>query len=211
MRRIDDAIAILVASELVTNAVMHGAEPITLAADWDGVCVYLHVSDGTPDTAAVKAQAPHPDHTGGRGLILVETLCRRWGADGKKVWGGTRTRPRDRLIHTAGVSPCARQSRSTCSFLVCTRHAGHTATRLPRLPPRHGRSTEDVQPLRDRDHAGRVLARGRWRRSFTFLGRRGGCCVSVKSRMAEYAAARIQIKVAGTELWHVRKQRTAGS
>lgn len=90
MRRIDDAIAILVASELVTNAVMHGSEPVTLAADWDGVCLYLHVSDGNPDVAAVRAQAPRPDNSGGHGLILVDGLCRRWGATshpgGKKVW-----------------------------------------------------------------------------------------------------------------------------
>jgi hypothetical protein len=31
-RRADDAVALLVASELVTNAVMHGAAPVTLAA-----------------------------------------------------------------------------------------------------------------------------------------------------------------------------------
>jgi anti-sigma regulatory factor (Ser/Thr protein kinase) len=89
-RHVDDSVALLVASELVTNAVMHGTEPVTPAADWDGVCLYLHVADGSPDLAAVKAQSPESEQFGGRGLMLIEALCRRWGVarhpDGKKVW-----------------------------------------------------------------------------------------------------------------------------
>ncbi len=88
--RVDDAVAVLVASELVTNAVMHGEPPITLSADWDGQSMLLRVSDGSPDINAVRVRRSGPEVMGGRGLLLVESVSRRWGVsehrDGKSVW-----------------------------------------------------------------------------------------------------------------------------
>jgi anti-sigma regulatory factor (Ser/Thr protein kinase) len=88
--RVDDAVAVLVVSELVTNAVTHGTEPVTLSAGWDGRCILLQVSDGDPDVGAVRVQQSGPNTVGGRGLFLVEAMSVRWGVsehrDGKSVW-----------------------------------------------------------------------------------------------------------------------------
>jgi anti-sigma regulatory factor (Ser/Thr protein kinase) len=81
---------LLVVSELVTNAVIHGAEPIEVQVSWHGDRVRIEVTDRDPDAAAVAARGPRPDRPGGRGLRIVETLTRRWGVvpavDGKTVW-----------------------------------------------------------------------------------------------------------------------------
>lgn len=84
--------AMLVASELVTNAVVHsGAGPEDLLA--------VHVKFGAgrllisvrdPGTSGLSAK-PHPqgDPFGGLGLRLVEELSERWGAErrrGQRVW-----------------------------------------------------------------------------------------------------------------------------
>lgn len=78
----------LLTTELVTNAVRYGGEPIELrlrrAAGW----VRVSVSDGGPGTPQVR-HVP-PTATGGRGVALVDTLARRWGSEtagaGKTVW-----------------------------------------------------------------------------------------------------------------------------
>jgi anti-sigma regulatory factor (Ser/Thr protein kinase) len=115
--QVDDAIAAIVASELVTNAVLHGAAPVTLAVDWDGVCMLVQVSDGAPDVAAVKAPRPDPAKLGGRGLMLIENICRRWGVAahpvGKMVWaefepgpailGNGPTTLQSRIAHAQGI------------------------------------------------------------------------------------------------------------
>lgn len=51
-----------------------------------GRCLGIEVDDASPAPARVR----RPDHTGGRGLLLVTRLATRWGTDyrdgGKTVW-----------------------------------------------------------------------------------------------------------------------------
>lgn len=74
--------AMLLASELVTNAVRHsGCQPtdhITLRAAVRGSVVRLEVSD--PARSASVPRLPGPDDPfGGMGLRVVEALADRWG------------------------------------------------------------------------------------------------------------------------------------
>lgn len=83
----------LVVSELVTNAIRHGAAPVRLCVvslPGDGATVIrVEVSDGNP-AMAVPVTDPTITATGHRGLLLVNEICRRWGCDpqphGKRVW-----------------------------------------------------------------------------------------------------------------------------
>ena len=71
----------LIATELVTNAVVHGRGRITLKARIVGDVLRVEVVDeGTGQADRVRAQAPSDEATGGRGLQIVEALSRRWGA-----------------------------------------------------------------------------------------------------------------------------------
>jgi len=72
----------LLASELVTNAILHGPRPacdyvieVTL---WraDGY-LWLAVSDAGDDTIP-ELPTPCPDDPGGRGLLIVQTLADEW-------------------------------------------------------------------------------------------------------------------------------------
>jgi hypothetical protein len=89
----------LLASELVTNSVQayerarHSADPaiapvIRLWLTSDQLSLAIHVWD-TCDEMPVRHDAS-PDAIDGRGLLLVETLSKDWGAyreaDGKVVW-----------------------------------------------------------------------------------------------------------------------------
>jgi anti-sigma regulatory factor (Ser/Thr protein kinase) len=68
--------AVLLISELVTNAVLHGAGPIHLTIDVDGA--RFSVSDQGLGRPAVR-QDPGAD--GGWGLRLVAQIARRWGVE----------------------------------------------------------------------------------------------------------------------------------
>jgi serine/threonine-protein kinase RsbW len=78
----------LLASELVTNAVMHGEPPIELDASVDGQVARVTVSDH--DARMPSLRRPGPDDASGRGLAIVEALSSRWhaepAAEGKRVW-----------------------------------------------------------------------------------------------------------------------------
>jgi len=84
------AIAVLLANELVTNAIRHGGErTVTLRiALVDDGRVRVEVSDGGPGRP--ELQSADPDRENGRGLHMVATLAERWGvrssATGKTVW-----------------------------------------------------------------------------------------------------------------------------
>lgn len=82
-----DAI-LLVASELVTNAVEHGGGAERLELEREPDAVVLRVSDRGP---GLPEQRPRPlDSVRGRGLALVEALTSGWGYQqedgGKSVW-----------------------------------------------------------------------------------------------------------------------------
>jgi anti-sigma regulatory factor (Ser/Thr protein kinase) len=77
--------AVLLISELVTNAVLHGTGEIRLIIDIDGADARFAVADegeGTP----VVSDTPGPD--GGWGLRLVGQLATRWGVleERTQVW-----------------------------------------------------------------------------------------------------------------------------
>lgn len=82
-------LAILLVSELATNAVVHagtGFEVRVYRSGPDGILVEL--SDGSP-LLPVRSEPPQWA-TGGRGLLIVDTLAARAGIDartpGKVVW-----------------------------------------------------------------------------------------------------------------------------
>ena len=81
--------AVLLASELTTNAVVHGRSGFEIAVSSDDGRLRVEVSDadpGIPQVQWVPAGA-----TSGRGLLIVETLSSDWGVTpleggGKTVW-----------------------------------------------------------------------------------------------------------------------------
>ena len=87
---IDVDVVTLLASEVVTNAVLHGTGPVQVfvARRSHGVRVEVRDNgDGRPELGA-----PRTDAAGGRGLFLVDSLAAGWGVEraecpaGKVVW-----------------------------------------------------------------------------------------------------------------------------
>lgn len=91
---IDDAV--LLVSELVSNAVQHGNGDVTLSMlDVPGGW-HLRVHDN--DSAEPLVRGVDLSSEGGRGLVLVDALAQDWGtdqlpADGKDVWFTLTTSP----------------------------------------------------------------------------------------------------------------------
>ena len=91
---VDDAS--LVASELVTNSILHSRTSVRLTLRSDGLnFVRVEVYD---ENTRVPVHCPPPsDATSGRGLSLVDATATRWGtdrlADGKTVWAEIGLRP----------------------------------------------------------------------------------------------------------------------
>lgn len=81
--------ATLLVSELVTNAIMHGAGEVTLSVACTDRDLSVGVSDESPVTPSVDHNPP-VDRAGGRGLFLVEKLASAWSytvyPGGKTVW-----------------------------------------------------------------------------------------------------------------------------
>jgi anti-sigma regulatory factor (Ser/Thr protein kinase) len=92
---IDGTDLTLLVSELVSNACVHGAEPIRVRLDVDQVRVRVEVEDGSPMMPEIKR--PDGRSTIGRGLLIVESLSSAWGAQrvgaGKVVWAEVPIRP----------------------------------------------------------------------------------------------------------------------
>ncbi|MEV8428738.1 SpoIIE family protein phosphatase [Streptomyces chartreusis] len=77
----------LVVSELVTNAIRYGAPPIQLRLIRDRTLI-CEVSDGSSTSPHLRRA--HAYDEGGRGLLLVAQLTKRWGSrqtgSGKTIW-----------------------------------------------------------------------------------------------------------------------------
>jgi len=83
--------ALLLVSELVSNAVLHARSAMVVTASWSAGNGVLRVTvrddqgDGEPRVRHADADA-----TSGRGLEIVQMLASRWGVardhDGKAVW-----------------------------------------------------------------------------------------------------------------------------
>ncbi len=69
---------LLLASELVTNAVRHGRPPVHVHAEVSAGVVRVEVDDASP--SPIRPQDPDLDDLGGRGLQLVEMLSSAWGS-----------------------------------------------------------------------------------------------------------------------------------
>ena len=80
--------AVLLVSELVTNAVRHAYGPCRLVVSFDGDTVEFSVEDGDPQVPVVR-NARVLDESG-RGILLVGALADEWGvrpsAGGKSTW-----------------------------------------------------------------------------------------------------------------------------
>ena len=80
--------AVLLVSEMVTNAVRHGGPPLVVEVDCDEVSLQVRVRDGS--RVLPVARDAGPEDEGGRGLQLLDLLSHEWGiepaADGKTVW-----------------------------------------------------------------------------------------------------------------------------
>ena len=81
-------VVLLLGSELVTNAVVHGGGPVRLRVGAAGGALLLEVADTSP--APPLARAAGPDALHGRGVHLLALLSSAWGVrpdpPGKTVW-----------------------------------------------------------------------------------------------------------------------------
>ena len=83
-------VALLLTSELVTNAILHARTPVQLGVLVDGDRALVCVADRLPESTTLSPRAHSHDRPGGRGLALVEDLADTWGTTtytgGKTVW-----------------------------------------------------------------------------------------------------------------------------
>ncbi len=82
--------ALLLASELVSNAVLHGAPPIGLSIQLSpgGDSVRVEVHDGSPQLPPARAPEISQVREHGRGLQIVDTLAAAWGSRPGEASGG---------------------------------------------------------------------------------------------------------------------------
>lgn len=89
------ALAGLVVTELVSNAVRHAGTRIDLAVSHTDRHLHLSVRDYTCRPARLVGPAGE-DQPGGRGLLIVEAVAASWGCtptrDGKVTWASVSTR-----------------------------------------------------------------------------------------------------------------------
>ncbi len=86
--------ALLLVSELVTNAVRHGRAPAHLDLTVEADVIRVSVHDSAPELP--KERTPGLGDFSGRGLVIVATLASSWGVEvvgapddgevGKRVW-----------------------------------------------------------------------------------------------------------------------------
>jgi anti-sigma regulatory factor (Ser/Thr protein kinase) len=89
--RLDDdmlATALLLTTEVVTNAVQHTSGPLRLRAHLGPVALVVEVEDFSED--GIRFAPPDDAAECGRGLQIIEALATRWGTErthlGKLVW-----------------------------------------------------------------------------------------------------------------------------
>jgi CheY-like chemotaxis protein len=95
---IDDAL--IVVSELVTNAIMHARSACDLRLKDAEHILRIEVIDGGHGSPELQRPSAHAEH--GRGLLLVSAMCAAWGVDtlgdGRKmVWAELKRTADDRV------------------------------------------------------------------------------------------------------------------
>ena len=80
--------AVLLTSEIVTNAVLHARTPYRLTVEYTNPELVVEVADTCHDLP--RPIEPHAEAERGRGLWLVDQLSERWGTallpEGKVLW-----------------------------------------------------------------------------------------------------------------------------
>ncbi|HEX4978750.1 MAG TPA: ATP-binding protein [Acidimicrobiales bacterium] len=98
-------LAVLLASELATNAVLHARTDFTVRLLVDDETVRVEVEDANARPPVIGYTPT--EATSGRGLHLVQDLARAWGVvsrpDGKVVWFELPVHAAVRADATAGV------------------------------------------------------------------------------------------------------------
>lgn len=79
----------LMASELLTNAVLYAGGDIRLLVSVADGVIRVEVRDASGDRPVLRR--PPADSTSGRGVAIIDALASRWGVDdvgsgGKAVW-----------------------------------------------------------------------------------------------------------------------------
>ncbi|WP_155370664.1 ATP-binding protein [Catellatospora vulcania] len=81
---------LMLASELVSNAVLHGGGAVTMSLERTGEFLRIEVADRSPQPPVPR----QPDVEGGFGMGIVHRLSPRWGVrsvlGGKVVWADYR-------------------------------------------------------------------------------------------------------------------------
>lgn len=81
--------ACIALTEMVNNVVAHARTPMTVRLAPQDSTLHLAVRDHSSRLPTFAGLSP-PNRAGGRGLLLIDTVARRWGSsaipDGKVVW-----------------------------------------------------------------------------------------------------------------------------
>ncbi|MGB8651939.1 MAG: ATP-binding SpoIIE family protein phosphatase [Mycobacteriales bacterium] len=82
--------ALLLVTEIVTNAVVHAGTDVELAVEVKDGRLWVEVVDRSPGSLPVVQELPDQTREGGRGVFLLHSLATEWGTrhftDGKAVW-----------------------------------------------------------------------------------------------------------------------------
>jgi anti-sigma regulatory factor (Ser/Thr protein kinase) len=104
----DGGVAALLVSELVTNALRYGAQPMRMVARNTGDNLRIEVHDargGEPP----RLRRAAPDSTNGRGMMIVDALAARWGwsefGGEKQVWFELDLAPAAPAVEPAAEAP----------------------------------------------------------------------------------------------------------
>ncbi|MFG2292399.1 ATP-binding protein [Streptomyces sp. NPDC048603] len=96
---------LLLVSEVVTNACLHGGGPSELVLHCAPDRLRIEVTDGNPEPPRPHRRGD-PALPGGHGLVVLETLTRSWGSlpagFGKTVWAEVPAPPPSRRVRPEG-------------------------------------------------------------------------------------------------------------
>lgn len=100
-------VVVLLVSELVTNAVLHARTASVLRLHRGDGRLRVELHDASTEPAVARPAGQNGQRTGGRGVLLVESLADRWGSDvgehGKTVWFEV-------VVHGSAIRPATEAS-----------------------------------------------------------------------------------------------------